>query len=287
MSTQDIVAPGLSAPAAYDSRPSFSTRDASLLPAVAAAVQEAGTRVLGRFSREARPADRQEIEAALKANDAVSLEVLRTRLGGLRPGARWDEDENGGGALPPGEWWVVDPVEGNINHVQGMEDWAVSATLVRDNQPVLAAVFLPVAGRTYTAVRGGGAYENGVRLRVSAKVDLSAALMGTGQAAPGEDEDTHERITRSVGGMLASALVLRMSVPGTLQLIQVAAGRMDGFWQASQVRSGLLAGGLLVAEAGGTVTDFHGLSWSLASDHFLASAPALHPAAVRVLSAVA
>ena len=85
--------------------------------------------------------------------------------------------------------------------------------------------------------------------------------------------------------MLAGALVLRMSVPGTLQLIQVAAGRMDGFWQASQVRSGLLAGGLLVAEAGGTVTDLHGMPWNLASDHFLAVAPALHPAAVRVLSA--
>ena len=280
MNTRDIAAP-----AAYDFRSSLPTQDASLLPVMAAAVQEAGSRVLRRFSREARPANRREIEAALKPHHAAPLEVLRARLSELRPGARWDEDENGGGALPPGEWWIVDPVEGNINHVQGMEDWAVSATLVRDNQPVLAAVFLPVAGRTYTAVRGGGAYEDGVRLRVSAKVDLPAALMGTGQAAPGEDEETQARITRSVGAMLASALVLRMSVPGTLQLIQVAAGRMDGFWQASQVRSGLLAGGLLVAEAGGTVTDFHGVPWSLASEHFLAAAPALHPAAMRVLSA--
>ena len=135
-------------------------------------------------------------------------------------------------------------------------------------------------------MRGGGAYEDGVRLRVSAKVDLADALMGTGQAAPGEEKETQERIARSVGAMLADALVLRMSVPATLQLVQVAAGRMDGFWQASQVRSGLLAGGLLVAEAGGTVTDYHGLPWTLASEHFLATTTVLHPAAVRVLSAV-
>ena len=140
MNPEDVPAAGFPIPTVYDLDSSSPAQDASLLPAVVAAVQAAGARVLARFSRDARPANRKEIEAALKANDAASLEILRAQLSELRPGARWDEDENGGGALPPGEWWVVDPVEGNINHVQGMEDWAVSATLVRDNQPVLAAV---------------------------------------------------------------------------------------------------------------------------------------------------
>ncbi len=86
--------------------------------------------------------------------------------------------------------------------------------------------------------------------------------------------------------MLNAALVVRVSVPATLQLIQVAAGRMDVFWQYSQVRSGLLAGALLVEEAGGILTDIQGRPWSLTSKDFLASAPGLHAAAVNALSTV-
>ena len=52
----------------------------------------------------------------------------------------------GDGALPPGEWWVVDPAEGNVNHLHALPEWAVTATLVRDNQQVLTAVHLPLAG---------------------------------------------------------------------------------------------------------------------------------------------
>ena len=85
--------------------------------------------------------------------------------------------------------------------------------------------------------------------------------------------------------MLGTALVVRVSVPATLQLIHVAAGRMDAFWQHSNVRVGLLGGALLVTEAGGTVTDTRGELWTLFSPTFLASAPALHAAAVAVLSA--
>jgi myo-inositol-1(or 4)-monophosphatase len=178
-------------------------------------------------------------------------------------------------------------VEGNINHIHGMADWCVTATLVRDNTPVLTVVNLPMTDNTYTAIRGGGAYLDGVRLNVSVKTKLHAALVGTGQAMPGEDRETYLRIGQSVTAMLGKALVLRVSVPATLQLIQVAAGRMDVFWQYSQVRSGLLAGALLVEEAGGRITDTHGRPWSLTSSDFLASASRLHGAAVEVLSAIA
>ncbi|WCD89950.1 Fructose-1,6-bisphosphatase/inositol-1-monophosphatase [Streptomyces xanthophaeus] len=85
-------------------------------------------------------------------------------------------------------WWVVAPAEGNINHVHGMEDRAVTATLVRDNLPVLTVVHLPLADDTYTAVADGGAHLNDRPLKVSAKTDLGSALTGTGQASPGEDE---------------------------------------------------------------------------------------------------
>lgn len=263
------------------------TRDEALLPAVVETVQAAGRHLKSRFSFDSRPGSRDEILAAIQANDVESSGLLREGLRQARPGAGWVEDELAVGLLPPGEWWITDPVEGNINHIHGMADWCVTATLVRDNVPVLTVVYLPMTNDTYTAIRGGGAYLNGVRLHVSAKTQLDAALAGTGQARPGEDRETHRRIGESVTAMLEDALVLRVSVPATLQLIQVAAGRMDVFWQYSQVLSGLLAGALLVEEAGGRITDTHGRPWNLASNDFLAAAANLHAASVEVLSRIA
>lgn len=264
-----------------------SADDASLLTMAVAAVESAGQAVRARFRTDTRPASRHDIGAMIAANDAVSQAILHSALSAARPDAQWAGDEGGSGCLPGGQWWIVDPVEGAINHIHGLPDWGVTATLVRDNVPVLTAVHLPMSAETYTAVRGGGAWLNGKRLQASPKTELNAATVGTGQAVPDEGSAVYRRIGSSVTAMLAAALVVRVSVPSTLQLVQVAAGRQDLFWQYSQVRSGLLAGALLVAEAGGRVSDLDGNAWQPDSRGFLAGAPALMAPAVAVLSAIA
>ena len=260
-----------------------SVTDQELLAQVTAAVQAAGAPLLAQFRPQTQLLTFSEIAATIQANDQQSLSVLRPLLRQAHPDAGWVDDELDDGPLPAGDWWVTDPVEGAINYVHGMSEWAVTATLVRDNLPVLTAVHLPAAATTYTAVLGQGAFQDGVRLRVSAKTDLGAALVGTGQASPRETGETFALIGRSVTAMLEAAGVVRVSVPATLQLIQVAAGRMDAFWQHSAVRSGLLAGALLVAEAGGTISDLQGTPWSLNSHDFLAAAPGLHAASISAL----
>lgn len=263
------------------------TSDATLLPAVVEIMTEAGSRLLDAFSDQARPSDLDSIWSALAANDALTLRHTRAALLQLRPGSEWVEDEAGSGSLPSGEWWVADPAEGNINHVHGLGDWATTVTLVRDNVPVLAVAHEPLRAITYTAVRGHGAYEGNQRLRVSAKTNLGAAIVATGQAMPGEGPQTYRRIGESVTAMLEHSFLVRAAVPATLQLTHVAAGRFDAFWQYSAVRSGLLPGALLVTESGGTVTDIQGRPWTLASENFLATTPDLHDAAVRALAPIA
>jgi myo-inositol-1(or 4)-monophosphatase len=245
--------------------------------------------MLTRFDAQTRtPDDRDGVVRAIYANDDASLSVARSLLQQARPGAGWVEDELEGGALPAGEWWVFDPVEGNVNHVHGLAEWGVSATLVRDNVPVVTAIFEPLADRLYTAVRGSGlAYANGVPMRPSSKTELNAAIVTTGQAKPGETAETYRRLGESVTAMLHAALVVRMTVPATFQLGLVAAGQIDGFWQFSDVRSGLAAGALLVSEAGGMVTDTLGNPWTLASKDFLASAPGIHREALQALRQIA
>ena len=261
-------------------------QDRALLPGMTEAVRIAGAHMHTRFYDVPEFRTRDDVVSAIYANDGASLEYLKPRLTELRPDAGWVEDELESGPLAGGEWWVVDPVEGNINHCHGIPDWAVTATLVRDNAPAVTTVYFPLTNQLYAAVRGGGATLDGAALRTSTKTEFSGAMVGTGQARPGESAKTFERIGLSMTAMLNQTLVVRASVPATLLLVHVASGRMEAFWQFSQVRSGLLAGALLVSEAGGVVTDVLGRPWNLDSPNFLAAAPAVHPAAVAVLSSI-
>ena len=258
---------------------------AGLLDPVVKAATAAGDRLLAEFSPAARPASRADMAAAGQHTEELVLGELRPELASLRPGADWVDDDRETVPLPPGEWWVVDAVEGAVNYVHGMPEWGVTVTLLCDGQPVLAVVRQPVGDLTYTAVRGAGSYLNGQRLRVSAKTSLNAAIGVTGQAEAGQD-DTYRRIGESVTAMLGHALLVRAFVPSTFPMLLVAAGQNDVFWQYEPVLPGVAAGALLITEAGGTVSRIDGSPWSPGSPDILAAALALHQAAAGALAAV-
>ncbi|WP_458248600.1 inositol monophosphatase family protein [Streptomyces sp. MAI_2237] len=260
------------------------TSEADLLDQTTVAVQAAGAALRERFGEVVRYRTREELMRALAVNDDAALDILRPRLTRLRPEAGWVEDELDGGALPSGEWWVVDPAEGNVNHLHALPDWAVTATLVRENQPVLTVVHLPMTGETYTALTGGGAHLDGRPLQVSPAEDLGLSIVATSQARPDEDEKVVRRVGSSITAMLADALVVRTAVPATLHLLNVAAGRIDAFWQFACARADLLPGALLVTEAGGRISDAEGRPWTPRSESFVAAAPGVHAEAVTTLS---
>ncbi|MFD4506487.1 inositol monophosphatase family protein [Streptomyces sp. NPDC058457] len=257
-----------------------------LLDAVVEIATEAGRALEARYSTAARPAGRHDMFRTGTADGQVSLDILRPALTALRPEARWLTDEYETTELPAGEWWVVDEVEGNVNHVHGLPEWAVTVALVRDGQTVLAVVRQPVGDLTYTALRGAGAHLNGTPLKVSAKTELNAAIVVTGQAEADQD-GTYRRIGQSITAMLDSALLVRASVPSTFPMLLVGAGHNDVFWQYEPVLPGVAAGALMITEAGGTVTRIDGTPWTPGADTILATAPALHAPAVQVLSAIA
>jgi myo-inositol-1(or 4)-monophosphatase len=259
--------------------------DTAVLTAVVGAVRDAGRRLLGRYSADARPLDRAGLLAAIEENERTSADDLRVALAAARPAAGWVTEETETAELPPGEWWAVDAVEGNVNHVHGLPEWCVSATLLRDNVPVLTAVYQPVADVVHSAIRGGGAFADGRRLRVSAKSDLGVAIATTGQAEAGQHE-TYRRIGDAITAMLGRTLLVRATVPSTFPMLLVAAGHADLFWQYRPTLPGVAAGALLVAEAGGLVTDLAGAPWRPGSADIIASAPALHAGALDVLSTV-
>ncbi|MFJ5643931.1 inositol monophosphatase family protein [Streptomyces sp. NPDC093223] len=266
--------------------PAASPEDRALLAAVVEIAAEAGRALEARYSTASRPADRHDMFRTGTADGQVSLDILRPALTALRPEARWLTEAYETAELPPGEWWVVDEVEGNVNHVHGLPEWAVTVALVRDGRTVLAVIRQPVGDLTYTALRGGGAHLNGEVLKVSAKTGLDAAIVVTGQAEA-DQEATYRRIGQSITAMLGSALLVRASVPSTFPMLLVAAGHHDVFWQYEPVLPGVAAGALMVTEAGGVVTRIDGTPWTPGADTVLAAAPALHDPAVRVLTTIA
>ena len=259
--------------------------DTHLLDEVAKVAAEAGDRLLAVYSPDARPTDRGELTKAAIRNEEVSSRGLREALYALRPEARWLEEENETGALPDGEWWVVDHVEGSVNHVHGLPEWGVSISLVIDGVPDLGVFRQPVADLTYTARHGHGAYQNGRRLTVSRKSGLDVAIVGTGQAEVGQAE-TYARIGRSITALLPQAFLVRATVPSTFPLLLVAGGHIDAFWQYQPVLPGIALGVLLVTEAGGIVTAVDGSPWTPASGTVLVAAPGVHAAMVKALGEV-
>lgn len=261
----------------------LTSQDSELLAAVVEIATQAGEALLQRYSPSSRPTRRAAMFEAGSADGEVSLAILRPALTALRPEARWLPEELETSALPDGEWWVVDEVEGNVNHVHGLPEWGVSVALVRDGEPVLAVVRQPVGDLTYSAVRGGGAQVNGTALRTSAKVELNSAIVATGQAEA-EQAGTYERIGRSITAMLGHALLVRASVPSTFPMLLVAAGHNDVFWQYEPTLPGVAAGALMVTEAGGVVTGIDGRPWRPGMDTVLVAAAGVHAAAGTVLA---
>jgi myo-inositol-1(or 4)-monophosphatase len=246
--------------------------------------EAAGRRLLDAFAPEARPDDGEALLAAVRRNEEIASRGLRETLARLRPGAGWLDGDADREPLADGEWWALDAVEGNVNHVHGLREWGVALTLVRDRAPVAAVVHQALDALTWTALRGGGARCNGRAIRASAKSSLDAAIACTGQAEAGQVE-TYGRIGGSVSAMLAHVLLVRMSVPATFPLLQLACGQGDVFWQYAPGLSGIAAGLLIATEAGAVASRIDGMPWRPGAGDIVVAAPGLHGAAIDVLHA--
>lgn len=260
--------------------------DLALLPQLVDVAQQAGRRVREIFSPFARPASRNDLYAGNQRVEKAGAEGMREALTVLRPAAHWLDDNPEAHRTRQhmaDEWWVVDGVEGAVNFLHGLPEWAINITLVRDNVPVAAVVYQPIGELTYTAVRGGGASLNDTPLTVSAKVELSAAIATTSQAGGGPE--LNRRTAGSIDVMFGRALLVRQTVPSTFPLLAVAAGHFDVYWRFGPDLPALAPGVLLATEAGAVATDSLGEPWQADSADVVVAPPGLHPAVLDALSA--
>jgi myo-inositol-1(or 4)-monophosphatase len=154
--------------------------------------------------------------------------------------------------------WIIDPLDGTTNFIHGFPQYAVSIALAHKGLLTHAVVYDPTRNELFTAVKGGGAYLNDRRIRVSKRVKLNEVLVGTGfPFRYFEHVDAYLGIFRD---MMHKTAGVRRPGAAALDLAWVAAGRIDGFWEIGLSPWDMAAGALLITEAGGLVGDLTGES---------------------------
>ena len=151
----------------------------------------------------------------------------------------------------PTRRWIVDPLDGTTNFLHGLPHWAVSIALEHKGQIVAGVVYDPSKDEMFYAEKGGGAWVNEQRMRVSGRSRLSDSLFATGLPWSGRGDlpDTLKDLAR----LLPACAGVRRFGAAALDLCYVAAGRYDGFWERRLHIWDIAAGIIILREAGGLV----------------------------------
>ncbi|ROO89267.1 myo-inositol-1(or 4)-monophosphatase [Actinocorallia herbida] len=222
----------------------------------------ATARETGRMLIDERPAGGPDVVATKSsATDVVTQmdraaeRLVRARIGAARPGDAFLGEEEGDTAGSTGVRWVVDPIDGTVNYLYDLPDWAVSIAAEVDGAAVAGVVEVPRRGWTFTAVRGGGAFLNGEPIRCTSGVPLQKALVATGF---GYEAARRAAQARVLAGVLPNVRDIRRNGAAAIDLCQVAAGRLDGYYERGVHHWDIAAGSLIVIEAGGRVGGLDG-----------------------------
>ncbi len=177
--------------------------------------------------------------------------------------------------------WFIDPLDGTTNFAHGYPFFCASVALTVDGEIVAGAVYDPIKEELFTAERGAGAHLNGRRLRTSTSRDLLQSMLVTG--FPYDVRDNLESKLRLFHRFMGEARAIRRDGAAALDLCYVAAGRVDGFWEERLQPWDMMAGALMIEEAGGRVSRFDGAPLGLEADEVLATNGTLHDAMLEVL----
>ncbi len=206
----------------------------------------------------------QNLQVSLKgpadyvsAADRKAEEIVYQELSRVRPQWGFLMEERGAvEGSDPEHRWIVDPLDGTTNFLHGIPYFAVSIALERAGELVAGVVFNPATDDLYAAEKGGGAFSNDRRLRVAARSRFPDALIGGG--APFIGQGDHARYLYELRNVLAGSAGIRRFGAASLDLVAVAAGRFDGFWERALAPWDCAAGTVIVREAGGIVTGLDG-----------------------------
>lgn len=213
--------------------------------------------------------DCEQLIAELLLRDNPSSVVMGEELSPQATGAR------------EGVTWVVDPIDGTTNYLHDYPAYAVSVAATVDGVLSAGVVIDVLRERVYTATDGGGAWCDGHRIQVSCINNTALALIGTG--FPFKVLDLLPQYLHQFTKILTATSGIRRAGSAALDLVDLASGRLDGFWELSLAPWDVAAGTLLVREAGGLVTDTEGRPDVIGHGPVVAGNPTIHAWLLEVM----
>lgn len=182
--------------------------------------------------------------------DLKAEEILQEELMEARPNYGFFGEEGGEvKGADPTRRWIVDPLDGTTNFLHGLPHWAISIALEHKGEIVAAVIFNPIGEEMFIAEKGGGAWLNDKRIRVSGRSRMIEMIFATGLPFGGRGDlpDTLQDLAR----ILPACAGVRRWGSAALDLAYTAAGRYDGFWERRLNSWDIAAGLLMIKEAGG------------------------------------
>ena len=212
--------------------------------------------------------------------EAVIIETLL----GAYPGHGILAEESGRahGAKDSDYVWIIDPLDGTTNFIHGFPVYAVSIALAFRGQVQQAVVYDPTRNDLFYASKGRGAFLNDKRLRVSKRIRIAEALIGTG--FPFRKGDNFKRYVQMFETVMQSCAGLRRPGAAALDLCYVAAGYYDGFFETGLSPWDVAAGSLMITEAGGLIGNFTGEPDYLFQREVVAGNPKIYGQMVQMLT---
>jgi myo-inositol-1(or 4)-monophosphatase len=176
--------------------------------------------------------------------------------------------------MQQGYGWIIDPIDGTTNFINGIPHYAISIGIVKDGEPLIGVVFNPVTDEMYTARSCFGAFLNGNPIRVGDDSNLIEAVLASGFQAT--DWKAESRLIRQLDQLAGKSRNVRLFGAASLDLCWTASGRLSGFWHEGLNPWDAAAGILILKEAGGSVTDRDGNPYCLFHDSLVATNTKIH-----------
>lgn len=201
--------------------------------------------------------------------DTEAEEIVVSGLKNILPGASFYTEEETA-ARGSGEFtWYVDPLDGTTNFIHGVAPYSVSIALCHNNDVVAGVVYDIPAKEMFHAVKGGGAYMNGKQIRVSGSPTVDKSLIATG--FPVRKFERLKEYMLSLEFLIRNSHGVRRMGSASVDLAHVASGKYDAFYEYGLNPWDIMAGMIIVREAGGKVTDFSGSESGVNGDEIIAS----------------
>ena len=241
--------------------------------------------ILRQFTREDLNITQKGYRDLVTQADAESEQYLIKAIQQAFPEHAIVAEESGEWAGLQEHQWFIDPLDGTLNYAHGVPFYSVSIGYAFEGEMQLGVVYDPVREELFSAERGRGATLNDKPIQVAGFTELVDCMLVTG--FPNELENPPDDNVANFFRFNSQAQTVRRLGSAALDMVYVGAGRMDGFWEVDICQWDIAAGGLIVREAGGVVTDVYGRPDFLKKPpSILCANPVIHAQMLAVLADV-